>query len=193
MQRQSKTSYMIKISLLGVISFIIMMLEFPLPFFPDFLKIDLSDITAVIGGFALGPIAGIGVELIKNLLHLFKTTTSGVGEFANFIVGSAFVGTAALYYKIHKSKKGAVIGMLFGIAAMAVVGAFANIFILIPFYSNFMPVDAIVALGSAVNKAIVSVSTLVIYAIVPFNLVKGVIIGLVTFPIYKKISVLLHG
>ena len=192
MNYTSNLNKLIKISLMGVIAFVIMFLEFAIPIFPSFLKIDISDIPAIITGFALGPIAGVAVELVKNILHLFRTSTGGIGELANFLVGSAFVLPAAYLYSKKKDKKTAIIGMIVGIASMAVVGALANYYILLPFYSNFMPIEAVVGMAAAVNSLVVDVKTLILYAIIPFNVVKGIVITLLTIPIYKKISTVLH-
>jgi riboflavin transporter FmnP len=177
---------------MGVIAFIIMFIETAVPLFPAFLKIDLSDIPAIITGFALGPVAGVGVELVKNILHLFRTSTGGVGELANFIVGSAYVIPAALIYQKHKTKKTAIIGMLVGTLSMALFGAIANYTFIMPFYAKIMPIEAIIGMAAAVNKYIVDMKTLILYAIVPFNLFKGIILAIITFPVYKKVSKVLH-
>lgn len=192
MNRTTNLSQLIKIALMGVIGFLIMFLEFAVPLFPAFLKIDLSDIPALITGFALGPVAGIGVELIKNLLHLFRTTTGGVGELANFIVGIAYVVPAALIYHRNKTKRAAVVGMLVGTVSMAFFGALANYTFLLPFYAKIMPIEAVIGMAAAANSAIVDIRTLILYGIIPFNLFKGIVLALITFPIYKKISKVLH-
>lgn len=192
MNQTSNLSKLIKISLMGVIAFIIMFIETAVPLFPAFLKIDLSDIPAIITGFALGPVAGVGVELVKNILHLFRTSTGGVGELANFIVGSAYVIPAALIYQKHKTKKTAIIGMLVGTLSMALFGAIANYTFIMPFYAKIMPIEAIIGMAAAVNKYIVDMKTLILYAIVPFNLFKGIILAIITFPVYKKVSKVLH-
>lgn len=182
------TSSLVKISILSVLSYLIMFLEFPLLFFPEFLKLDLSDIPAIIGGFALGPVAGVFIELIKNLIHFItKTQTGGVGEFANFLVGGGFVFVSSGIYHINKSRKSAVIGCIFGTIAMAVIGGLANYFILMPFYSKIMPIEAIIKMGSVVNKSIVDLKTLILYSIVPFNAIKGIIVSIITAVIYKKV------
>lgn len=187
-------STQLKITLMGVLAFIIMFMELPLPMFPEFLKIDVSDVPALMAGFALGPIAGVLVELLKNVLHLLRTSTVGVGELANFLIGAALVVPSAVIYKKDKSRKSAVIGLLVGIVCMAVMGALANYFILIPFYEKVMgfPVDAIVGMSAAVNGAIKDLPTLILYAIVPFNLLKGLIVSAVTVALYKYVSPLLH-
>lgn len=191
--RVMTTSNMIKIALLAVISFLVMFIEFPLPFFPPFLKIDFSDLPALIGGFAIGPFAGVMIELIKNLLHfVFKTSTGGVGELANFVIGSALIFPAAVIYHKNKSRKNAVYGLIVGSIAMGIVGGLANYYVLIPFYSKFMPIDVIVSSAAALNSLVTDLKSLIIYGIVPFNIIKALIVSIVTLSIYKKVSVILH-
>lgn len=184
-----ETKSVVKIGMLSAIAYIIMFLEFPIPIFPAFLKLDFSDIPALIGGFAISPLAGVLIQLIKNLIHLItKTSTGGVGELGNFIVGASYVFVASYLYKIHHNKKGAIIGCLAGIVAMTVAGAFFNLFVLLPFYSKIMPVEAIIAMGSMITPLIHDLPTLVIYGIVPFNIFKGIAVSIVTILIYKKVS-----
>lgn len=183
-----KTADMIKISILGVISFIIMFFEFPVFFVPGFLKIDASDLPGLIGAFALGPIAGIFIELIKNLLHLLKTSTGGIGELANFIVGSAFVYSAGVIYHMKKTKKSAIIGCIFGTLFMSFIAALCNLYILIPFYAKFMPIQAIIGMTGEINSLVVDLNTFILYGIVPFNILKGILISLLTLVLYKYIS-----
>ena len=190
---RNSTSKMVKTSVLSVIAFVLMLIEFPVPLFPAFLKIDLSDLPALIGGFALGPAVGVSVELIKNFLHFItKTSTAGVGELANFIVGTALVLPASLIYKRKKSKSQALVALLAGTLSMAVAGGLANYFILLPFYAKVMPLQVIIDMSRAANAAITDMKTLILYAIVPFNLIKGAFISLVTLLIYKRLSVILH-
>ncbi|RKD23579.1 Riboflavin transporter FmnP [Caminicella sporogenes DSM 14501] len=184
-----KISNMVKISFLSVLSFIIMLIEIPVPFFPGFLKIDLSDVPALVAGFTLGPIGGILVEFIKNLLHfIIKTDTGGVGEFANFLIGIALVIPSATMYRIKRVRKMAFLGMGLGIILMGIVGALANYYILIPFYAKMMPIEQIIAWSSAANGAIRDLKTLILYGILPFNIIKGIVIVIFTSAIYKKIS-----
>jgi len=180
---------MVKIAFLSAVAYVVMLFEIPLMFFPVFLKIDLSDVPALIAGFAIGPMGAILVELVKNILHLItKTDTGGVGELANFIVGCALVVPAAIAYKIRRNKKYAYIGMSIGVGTLAIVGALANYFILIPYYAKVMPIEQIIALSAAANGAIKDMKTLVLYAIIPFNIIKGLVVMLITGSIYKKIS-----
>jgi len=191
------TRTLTKTAVLSVIAFLIMyILEIPLWFAPTFLKMDLSDIPALIGAFALGPIAGVTIQLIKNILHIAikGTTTMGVGTVANFVVGSAFVYTAGLVYYKKKSLKAAVIGMIAGTLVMTLIASLANHIFLLPFYAKLYgaPIEAFVDMAKAVNSYVTDYRTFILFAIVPFNLFKGVVISLVTLPLYKKISPILH-
>ncbi|GFN34640.1 ECF transporter S component [Tepidimicrobium xylanilyticum] len=189
------TKTMVKISVLAVIALILMLLDFPLWFAPSFLKFDISDVPALIGSFALGPMAGVLVQLVKNLLNLLieGSSTGGVGELANFVVGSIYVYTAGLFYYKDKTFKNAIIGMSIGVLVMTAAMSTINYYIMIPFYAKLfgLPIDKIVAMGSAVNKYVVDYKSLILYAIVPFNLFKGIIVTLVTLLIYKRVSPIL--
>ncbi|GIM29166.1 riboflavin transporter [Clostridium polyendosporum] len=180
--RRSSINTQIKIALLGAISFILMYFDFPLPFFPTFLKIDLSDIPALIGTFALGPVAGIIIEFIKNLLYtLIKGSASGfIGEFANFSIGAVWMIVAGVIYKQNKSRKNAVIALAAGFVAMSVFASLLNYFLLIPMYSRLFHMN----FGN--------ISVLIATAILPFNLIKGGIVSLGTLALYKKMSPLIH-
>ncbi len=191
------TAYMAKVAMLGVLSFVIMLVEFPLPIFPGFLKLDFSDLIPLVGSLALGPLAGMFIELIKNLLHgILASSTGGIGDIANFLVGSAFVVSAGLYYKTHKNKKGGIIGLLIGTAAMIVVGAVTNYFVMVPFYGAVFfadagGVDGVISISAAIIPAIHDKFTLILYAFCPFNLIKGIVLMAITVPLYKHISPLL--
>lgn len=193
-KKRMSVSKMTKIALLGALSFVLMQFELPLPFFPDFLKIDASDLPALIGGFALGPISGVVIVLIKNLLHLPQTTSLYVGELANFVVGSALVFPASYIYYKSKTKKMAVIGLGVGVVAMAIAGALMNLFVMLPLYVKLynMPMDVLVSFGTAVNGNITNLFTFIMYAIVPFNLLKGITVSVLTILLYKRISPILH-
>lgn len=190
------TRTLTKIAVLSVIAFLFMLFEFPLWFTPPFLKMDLSEVPALIGSFALGPMAGVLIELIKNILNvaIHGSTTMVVGELANFIVGSLFVYTAGWIYYKNKSIKSALVGMALGTIVMTVVMGIANYLFIIPFYAKLfgMPLDKIVAMGSAMNKHVVDFKSLIIFAITPFNILKGAIVTLITLLLYKKVSPILH-
>lgn len=188
--------YMVKIALLGAIATVLMLFEFPLPFAPFFYELDFSEVAVLIGGFAMGPLAGVLIELLKVLLNLLinGTNTAGIGELANFIIGCSFVLPAAILYKHKKGLKSAILAMAIGTASITVVGSLINLFVLLPAYSGLgiMPMEAIIAAANKVNASINSVETVVLFATAPFNLVKGVSVSLITGLLYKHISPLLH-
>ncbi|EOD00402.1 ECF transporter S component [Caldisalinibacter kiritimatiensis] len=190
------TKSLTKISILSVLAFLIMFIEVPLWFTPEFLKVDLSDIPALIGAFALGPLAGVAIEFVKNILHmtLKGTVTGGVGELANFIVGSVFVYTASILYYKRKTFKRAIIGMILGTIAMTIVASLANYFVLIPMYAKIFgaPIEYFVELSSKVNGFVVDFKSFILFGIAPFNLLKGIMVSAITIPLYKKISPILH-
>lgn len=191
------TKVMVKISVLAVISFILMFFEFPLVFLaPPFIKLDFSDLPALIGSFALGPMAGVIIQLLKNILNVVieGTTTGGVGELANFVVGSAFAYTAGVFYYKNKTFKNAIIGLIVGTITMTITITLANYYIMFPFYAKLMgqPIQAFVDMGAMVSNKIVDLRTLMLFSIVPFNLLKGTILTIITVLIYKKVSPILH-
>ncbi|MCM8709758.1 ECF transporter S component [Clostridium sp. SYSU_GA19001] len=187
---------LVKISVLGAMALVLMMFEIPLPLFPNFLKIDFSDIPALLGAFALGPVAGVVIEFLKNVLNgaITGSTSMWVGELANFLVGSAYVFTAGYIYKKNKSKKTAVQGMILGIIAMIIIASIFNYYVLIPFYAKLfgMQIKDIVAMAAAANPKITDLTAYIVWAVVPFNALKGIVIAVVTAPLYKKVSPLFH-
>ncbi len=190
------TKVMVKISSLAVISMILMFLDLSVWFAPPFLKLDLADLPALIGAFAMGPMAGVIVQLVKNLLSLLVegSTTGGVGEISNFIVGSAFVYTAGFFYYRDKNFKTAIVGSIAGVIAMTLVASISNYFVVFPLYAKVygMPMEALINMGTVLNKNIVDLKTMIIFAIVPFNILKGSIVALVSILIYKRVSPILH-
>ncbi len=188
--------FIVTAGVLAAISTGLRFLETPLPLIPGFLKLDFSNIPALIGGFALGPLAGTAILLIKNLIYLPFTSTMGVGEIADFVISASLVLTASLVYKLKKSRKGAVMGMASGSALMSLVAApLMNAFVLVPFYAMLFfgsSVDAIIGVAAAVNPGITSVWTYILFAVVPFNIVKCLVVCLVTGLLYKPLSPLLH-
>ncbi|MDK0707695.1 ECF transporter S component [Clostridium perfringens] len=171
------TNRFIKLSLLSAIAVILMYIDFPvIPIFP-WLKIDLSDVPALMGAFAFGPLAGVIIELMKNLLILIVkgTGTGFVGELANFLVGVALVWPAALVYKRNKTKKTAILGMVLGMLCIEVVGILANVYLLLPAY------------GMAMSKA--ELMQYVTVGLIPFNGIKSILVCGITYALYKKVSV----
>ena len=195
MKHKKSTVYLVKVAMLSVLAYVIMFLEFALPIFPSFLKLDFSDLIPLIGALALGPVAGMLTELLKNLLHLLTAShTGGIGELANFIVGSAFCMTAGWIYAKKKTKKGAVLALLCSMLVMIAAGAVVNYFITVPLYALVLgwSTEMIVGMSNAVIPAIHDKLTLILFAFCPFNLLKSVILTLITIPLYKKVSPLLH-
>lgn len=196
--RVKKTHYITICGMLGALAMILHLFDFPIPFLaPGFYKLDFSEIPVMIGAFYLGPVGGIVIELVKILLKLVVkgTSTAFVGDFANFVVGCSFVVPASIIYHMKKTKKTAVIGLITGTVVMTVFGSLFNAVYLLPAFSKLygMPLDAIVGMGTAINPAINSVSMLVLLAVAPLNLIKGVLISVPTMVLYKRISKVLHN
>ena len=180
-------------AVLAALSFVLMLLEFSVPLVPAFLKLDLSDLPALIASFAYGPLAGVAVALIKNLLHLPASTTGFAGELANFVLCSCFVLPAGLIYRFVKGKKGAIIGAATGTVLMALISLPINYYITYPVYTTFMPMEAILDMYRALNPAVTDLWSALLMFNLPFNLVKGILSVGITFAIYKKISPFLQG
>lgn len=189
-----------KIAMIGVFSAIAMILhilDFPVPFAPPFYKLDFSELPALIGTFAFGPVAGIMIEFCKIMLKLLikGTSTAFVGDLANFVIGCSFILPASIIYMFHKTKKNAIIASIVGTGIMTVFGTMFNAIYLLPAFSVLygMPLDAIVGMGTEINGNINSVTTLVIFAVAPLNLLKGGSVSFVTLLVYKKLSPVLKA
>ena len=195
---RSKVRTLAQIAMLGAVATVLMLFEFPLPFIaPPFYELDFSEVPILVGAFAMGPLAGVAIEAIKILLNFVinGTITAGVGEFANFILGCAFLLPASLIYREKRTKKRASIGMALGTVIMTVAGCLMNAFVLLPAYGAAfgMPVDAFVQMGTAINKSINSLFTFAVLAVGPFNLIKGILDSVIVMLIYKRIRVILKG
>ncbi|MCR5716233.1 MAG: ECF transporter S component [Lachnospiraceae bacterium] len=190
-----------KIAAIGMLSAIsailIILLEIPVFFAPSFYKLDLSELPALIGGFAFGPVAGVMIELIKILLKvIFKpTTTAFVGELANFAVGCSFVVTASIIYNFKKTKAGALVSCIAGTLVLTVFGTMFNAVYLLPKFAELygMPLEAIIGMGTEINASITDVTSFVIFAVAPLNLIKGTIVSVVTILVYKALSPILKS
>lgn len=185
--------YMTMTAMLSAIAFVLMMLEFSIPIMPSFIKLDFSELPALIGSFAMGPLSGTVICLIKNLLHLPMSSTGGVGELSNFILGAMFVIPAGLFYKKRKGRKSALIGSLVGAVLMSVISVASNYFIVYPVYTAFMPMEAIInAYQVILPQADTLLKCLVIFNM-PFTFIKGMMNVLITFLVYKHISPIIKG
>lgn len=180
-------------ALLAAVSYILAFLEFPVPFSPSFARMDLSDLPALIGAFAFGPLTGGLIELVKNVLQLLSTSTGGVGELANFLMGASYVMTAGFIYRCHKTKKMAEAACIISSIIMGIVAAITNYFILLPLFENFMPLDQLIQSFGIFIPFIHTKLDIVLYNAFPFNILKGLVIGAVTMVIYKKLTPVLKG
>lgn len=194
-QKVSTTKKVTQIGMLGAIAMVLMLFEMPLPFFPSFYEMDLSEVPVLIGAFTMGPVAGILIELVKILLNLLVngTITAGVGEFANFIIGCGLCVPAAMVYRKFHTKMGALIGLVTGSLVMTILSCFINAYIVLPLYMAAFgwDVSALVGMGNAVNGNITSMLTFVAFAVAPFNFIKAVLASVVVMLIYKRISPIL--
>jgi len=195
-KRLSDTHYITYTAIFACMAGVLMLVEIPLFFAPGFYKLDLSELPIMICTFYLGPVAGVVAELIKVCIKLLLkgTSTAFVGDFANFAVGCSFVLPASIVYHAKPSRSSALWGMVTGTLVMTVFGSAFNAIYLLPKFAVLfgMPMEVIVGMGTKVNSAITSVSTLVLFAVVPFNLLKGFVVSLLTFLLYKRISPILH-
>ncbi|MBQ7133275.1 MAG: ECF transporter S component [Ruminococcus sp.] len=193
--KMTKTRKLVVTAMLGSLATVLMLFEIPLPFIaPPFYEIDFSEVPVLIGAFSLGPVAGVVIEAIKILLNFIinGSTTGGVGEIANFVIGCAYVLPASLIYKHRKTKKNAILAMVVATVVMAVLSVFINAYVMIPIYSNFMPLEQIIQMGKDIIPLIKDTLTFCIFCVAPFNLIKGVLVSIITTLIYKPLSRIIH-
>ncbi|MCI5643927.1 MAG: ECF transporter S component [Peptoniphilus sp.] len=186
-----RTKDMTKIGMLSVIGFILMYFQLPLTFVaPPFMKLDISDLPVLVGAFTMGPVFGIIIAALKNILALiFKgTMTVGVGELSNFIVSATFAFVSSYIYRKHKTYKWAILSLTVGVVFMTVLAMMSNYFVVFPLYGKVMPMDAIIAMGSAITSKITGLFTMMIYSVLPFNLIKGFTTSAMMMLVYKKVS-----
>ena len=182
-------------AMLGAVAAVLMYLEFPIPIMPAFVKLDVSELPALIASFAYGPVSGVLVCLIKNLIKLPSTSTAAVGELFNFVMGALFVGVAGIVYKRNKTRKGAIVGALLGALVMAVVSVPYNYFIVYPAYvvMYHLPLDAIIGMYQAINPNVNGLLNCLLVFNLPFTFFKGMLDAVICFAIYKPLSPILHG
>ncbi len=194
--RMTNTRKLVITAMLSSLATVLMLFEIPLPFIaPPFYEMDFSEVPVLIGAFSLGPISGVIIEAIKILLNLIinGTTTGGVGEIANFVIGCSFVLPASIIYKRKKTKGNAILAMVIGTICMAVLGVFINAYVMIPIYSAFMPLEQIIQMGKDIIPLIKDTLTFCIFCVAPFNLIKGVLVSTITTFIYKPLSKIIHN
>ena len=191
----SKVRVLTGTAMLGAVAAVLMYLEFPIPIMPAFVKLDVSELPALIASFAYGPVSGILVCLIKNLIKLPSTSTAAVGELFNFVMGALFVGVAGIVYKRNKTRKGAIVGALLGALVMAVVSVPYNYFIVYPAYvvMYHLPLEAIIGMYQAINPNVNGLLACLLVFNLPFTFVKGALDAVLCFLVYKPLSPILHG
>lgn len=193
-KQKTKVRFMAMTAMLSAVAFLLMTIEIPIPsIMPGFIKLDLSDLPELIGAFAMGPVWGVLICAVKNLLHLPLTQTSGVGELANFILGACFVIPGGVIYQLKQNKCAAVIGAVIGAVCMALISVVSNYFIVYPAYALLMPMDVIIGAYQAIYKGADTLIKCLVIFNMPFTFVKGMINVGLTLLIYKHISPIIKG
>lgn len=192
-KRNVQIRAMVVTAILAAMSYILAMMSFSVPFMPSFIKLDVSELPALIGSFSLGPVYGVLICLIKNLLGLMNSSTNGIGELSNFLLGAMFVFLAGLLYQRNKTRKGAIIGSLIGAICMAVGSVFTNIFLVYPIYYNFMAKEAILSAYQLIVPAMKSVEQSIICFNMPFTFMKAMLSVLISLLVYKRLSPVIKG
>lgn len=168
-------------------------LEIPIPFIPSFIKLDFSDLPELIGAFAYGPLAGVVIALVKNIIHLAVSQSGYIGELSNFILGAVFAGVAGLVYKKHRTMKGALVGGIVGALAMAAISFPSNLYIVYPFYYNFMPKEVVLEAYQAIVPSMKSIEQSLLVFNMPFTFIKGILCVVISMLIYKPLRPILKG
>ena len=190
----SRTRMLCGTAMLSAVAYVLMFLEFPIPMLmPSFIKMDFSELPALVASFAYGPVAGVVVCLLKNLIHLLNTQSGGVGELSNFLLGASFVFVSGSVYSRVHSKTGAVAGCALGAIVMSIISLFTNYYIVYPIYTVFMPMDAIIGAYKAILPAVNNLWQCLLVFNLPFTFIKGMCSVLLTFLIYKPLSPILKG
>ena len=179
--------------ILGAVSTVLMMLSFSVPFMPSFIKLDFSELPALIAAYSMGPLSGITVCFIKNLINVTMTTTGGVGELSNFILGVCLVTPAGLIYRYRKNRRSAFISAMIGSATMAIISLPLNYFVTYPTYAKLMPIDVIINMYEAINPNVDGLFSCLLMFNVPFTFMKGMLVTVLTFLLYKHISPIIKG
>ena len=195
MQNILKTRFIVIIAVLGALAGVLMFIKFPLPIAPSFYKLEFSDVVGLVGGFAVGPMAAVLICLIKNIINVIieGSVTAFIGELANFLMSASFCVLASLIYQKEHTKRGAIKAMVLGTVFLCLIAAIVNYFLLIPAYAKAfkMPIEAIIELGTNIFPVIKNLFGFVLLCTLPFNLIKGTCVSLITYVVYKRISPLL--
>ena len=194
-QAGSVTRYLVSAAMLSAVAVVLKYIEFSITTMPSFIKLDLSDLPSLIGAFAMGPLWGVAIAGIKNLIHLLVSQSGGVGELANFLMNAVFVAAAGLIYQYHRTRKGALAGSVIGAVIMALVSVPVNYFIVYPFYTAFMPMEAIIGAYQVIYPGIQDGNLLQCLLVfnLPFTFVKAMLSVVIVMLIYKRISPIIRG
>ena len=189
-RRGIKTRNITRVGVLSVMAFILMNIKMPLAFIaPAFMKLDISDVPVLLGAFTMGPIYGVIIAAIKNILNIIitGTDTGMVGELSNFIIASVYAITASVFYRRYRTFKGAILSLILGIVLMTTSAFISNYYFIFPLYAKIMPMEAIVAMGSKIFPKVTDLFTMMVYCIIPFNIIKGSITAVVTVLLYERV------
>lgn len=194
-KRGFSTRYLVAAAMLTAVAVVLQYIEISIPIMPSFIKLDLSDLPSLIGSFAMGPLWGGAIAGLKNLIHIMVSQSGGVGELANFLINAAFVMTAGVIYRFNRTRKGALAGSFAGVVAASVISVPVNYFIVYPFYTAFMPMEAIIKAYQVIFPGIQDGNLLQCLLVfnLPFTFVKCLISVVIVLLVYKRISPLIHG
>lgn len=193
MKRRVDVRKMTMTGMLAAVATVLMFISFNVPLMPSFIKLDFSELPALIAAFAFGPLSGVTVCLVKNLVNVLFTTTGGVGELSNFVLGASFVFTAGLVYRRRKDRVHGLIGSVIGAMIMAVISVFSNYYVVYPVYTAFMPMETILGMYRTINPAVENLWDALIWFNMPFTFIKGLCSTAMAFAIYKPLSPILKG
>lgn len=168
-----------------------MFLSFGVPFMPSFLKLDFSEVPALIAAYSLGPVSGVIVCLVKNLINMTASTTGCVGELSNFLLGCMLVVPAGMIYKYKRNRIGALVGALVGSVIMGLGSLLTNYYIVYPVYYNFLPYEAILGMYQALYPKVNDLWDCLLVFNLPFTIMKGLLCAVITFVIYKPVSIVM--
>lgn len=189
----SRTRRLTGIAMLSAVAGVLTYLSFPVPLMPSFIKLDFSELPALLAAYAYGPISGAAVCLVKNLINLLHSSSGGVGTLCNFLLGLCFVVPAGIIYQRNRTRTGALIGAIVGALVMSVVSLFTNYYIVYPIYTAFMPMEAIIGMYQAINPKVNTLWDALLRFNLPFTFIKGICSVVMAFIIYKPLSPILKG